>query len=71
MGMNSCSPLGKVAHVLLLIGGLNWGLYGLFQMDLVQMVLGSMPVLANAIYVLVGLSAVYAIFACCGGSCKR
>jgi len=73
MGMNNCSPLGKVAHVLLLIGGLNWGLYGLFQFDLVERLLGNMPVFANAVYVLVGLSAVYSLFSCCGGGscCKR
>ncbi len=63
--MKTCSPLGKVAYVLLIIGGLNWGLVGLFQLDLVQLVLGSIPVLAMIVYVLVGLSALYMIFADC------
>lgn len=51
-----------VAYILLWVGGLNWGLVGLFQFDLVQAVLGGMPSLANLVYVLVGVSAVYTAF---------
>ena len=55
------SGLGKLAWVLLLIGGLNWGLVGLFNYNLVSMIFGY-GMVANIIYDLVGLSAVYAIF---------
>jgi uncharacterized membrane protein YuzA (DUF378 family) len=48
-----------VALVLLIIGGLNWGLYGLFQVDLVAAVFGNMTVAARAVYVIVGLAALY------------
>ncbi len=48
-----------VAYTLLWVGGLNWGLVGLFNFDLVQALLGGMPALANLVYVLVGVSAVY------------
>lgn len=51
--------LHMVAFTLLLVGGLNWGLVGLFNFDLVKMVFGSMPTLVNVVYDLVGLSAVY------------
>ena len=48
----------KVAVILLLVGGLNWGLVGLFSLDLVDLVLGGVPVLARLVYVLIGVSAV-------------
>lgn len=55
----------KTVHVIiytfLLVGGLNWGLVGLFGLDLVNLLFGSMPAIANLIYVLVGVSAVYTL----------
>ena len=48
-----------VAFLLLVVGGLNWGLVGLFNYNLVEMLLGSMPSVVMIVYVLVGLSAVY------------
>jgi uncharacterized membrane protein YuzA (DUF378 family) len=44
---------------LLIIGGINWGLVGLFKFDLVAAVFGGLPYLARAIYILVGLAATY------------
>lgn len=51
----------QAAYLLLWIGGLNWGLVGLFGFDLVQALFGGMPALAKLIYVLVGVSAVYTL----------
>jgi uncharacterized membrane protein YuzA (DUF378 family) len=51
--------LHMVAFLLLVGGGLNWGLVGLFDFNLVTMLLGSMPVLEKLVYILVGVSAVY------------
>lgn len=51
-----------LALILVIVGGLNWGLVGLFNFDLVAAILGSMSVLSRAVYVLVGLAAVYTIF---------
>ena len=48
-----------VAVVLVVVGGLNWGLVGLFDFDLVQAILGGVPILARLVYILVGLAAVY------------
>jgi len=49
----------KVAWILLIIGGLNWGLVGLFGFDLVATIFGGAgSMLARIVYVLVGLSAV-------------
>ncbi len=49
-----------LAFLLLLIGGLNWGLVGFFQYDLVASLLGGMSsTVARVIYAAVGLSALY------------
>lgn len=52
-----------VVWVLLAIGGLNWGLVGVFDFDLVASICGQMSVLSRLIYTLVGLAAVYDIVA--------
>lgn len=51
--------LTLVAIVLLVVGGLNWGLVGLFQFDLVATIFGAASLLSNIVYILVGLSALY------------
>ncbi|MBI2672464.1 DUF378 domain-containing protein [Candidatus Woesearchaeota archaeon] len=51
-----------VALVLVIVGGLNWGLVGLFDFDLVAVVLGAVPVVQRLVYVLVGLSAAYMLY---------
>lgn len=49
-----------LALTLLIVGGINWGLIGLFQFDLVAALFGGMTSwLSRAVYTLVGLSAVY------------
>ena len=50
-----------ITLVLLIVGGLNWGLVGLFGFDLVAALFGEMSALSRIIYALVGLSALYQI----------
>lgn len=50
--------LNQVAFILLVVGGLNWGLVGLLNYNLVDSVLGGLG-LTNLVYILVGASAVY------------
>ncbi len=55
-----------VTWILTIVGALNWGLVGLGgfmggDWNLVNMLLGSMPMLEWLVYVLVGLSAVYEV----------
>lgn len=50
--------LNAIALVLVIIGGLNWGLVGLFNFDLVAAILGNMSILSRVVYSLVGLGAV-------------
>jgi uncharacterized protein len=53
----------KLSWWLLLIGGLNWLLVGLFQKDIFLMLgVGMDSWLARIVYILVGLSAVYFLF---------
>lgn len=49
--------INVVITTLLVIGGLNWGLVGLFEFDLVQAIFGQ-GALARIVYTVVGLSAV-------------
>jgi len=51
--------LGILTGILIVIGGLNWGLVGFLKFDLVATVFGDMTMLARLVYALVGLSAIY------------
>jgi len=58
--MYSMKNLKMVAMVLLVVGGLNWGIMGLTGgTNVVWALFGSWPMLVNVIYILVGLSALY------------
>jgi uncharacterized membrane protein YuzA (DUF378 family) len=49
----------KIAYWLTIIGGLNWGLIGVADLNLVDKILGGMPSVERIVYILVGVSAVY------------
>ena len=49
------------ALILVIIGGLNWGLYA-FGYNLVNMIFGSWAMLEQIVYILVGLSALYMLY---------
>lgn len=51
--------LDVTAAVLLVIGGLNWGLVGAADFDLVATIFGAMSPLSRLVYVLVGVAALY------------
>jgi hypothetical protein len=54
--------IGKITQVLLIVGGINWGLYALLNVSLVDMIFGSIPILAKVVYSLVALSGIYAAY---------
>lgn len=56
------TALDWVAMVLLIVGGLNWGLVGLFNYDLVAQLFGTQTAFSRIVYVVVGLSALYSIY---------
>ncbi len=60
--VSKTSALDWLAIALVVIGGLNWGLVGLFDFDLVAFLFGAMTNVARAVYVVVALAALYAIF---------
>ncbi|MBI2426963.1 MAG: DUF378 domain-containing protein [Candidatus Kerfeldbacteria bacterium] len=60
--MKKMNAVDWVAMVLVIIGGLNWGLVGLFEYDLVASIFGDGSGVARVIYVLVGLGALYMIY---------
>ncbi len=51
--------LDVLAAILLVVGGLNWGLVGIFNFDLVATIFGNASLLSNAVYAIVGLCAIY------------
>lgn len=57
--MNKLTILDWVAFVLVVVGGLNWALVGIFKFDLVATIFGDMSALSRVVYTLVGLSALY------------
>lgn len=67
--------MSMIVRILVIIGGVNWGLVGLGMLlggnwNVINMILGSMPVFEAIIYILVGISAVMMIFNCRCGKCK-
>jgi len=59
---NTMNVVDWIAMVLLIIGGINWGLVGLFQFNLVAAIFGDMSVLARLVYILVGASALWCLY---------
>lgn len=57
--MKALTVIDWTALVLVIVGGLNWGLVGLFEFNLVAKLFGFAPILVNIIYMLVGIAAVY------------
>ena len=53
--------INTITLILLIVGGLNWGLVGLANSDLVAALFGEMSPLSRLVYLLVGLSALWQI----------
>jgi uncharacterized membrane protein YuzA (DUF378 family) len=65
--MREDNPVGMTSLVLVIVGALNWGLVGVggylgSDLNLVSLLLGSVPVVENAVYVLVGLAGLYEVY---------
>ena len=57
------SVIQKIALAVLIIGGLNWGLIGFFDFNLVGFIFDGMtPIISRVIYALVGIAALWMIF---------
>lgn len=60
--MKEANVVDWIAVVLLVVGGLNWGLFGLLEMDLVDMIFGGYNLASRVVYTLVGVAAIYMIY---------
>ena len=62
----------SISQILLIIGGINWGLVGLLDINLVSTIFGDMTTLSRIIYTIVGLAGIYALMDMCNmcKSCK-
>lgn len=59
--MSKLNAIDWIAIILLVVGGLNWGLVGIFNFDLVATVFGDMSILSRIVYAIVGICAVYVL----------
>ncbi|MDH5385213.1 MAG: DUF378 domain-containing protein [Candidatus Aminicenantes bacterium] len=57
--MRKLNVVDWIALVLVIVGGLNWALVGIFKFDLVAWIFGDMSVVSRIVYILVGVAAVY------------
>ena len=53
--------IDTIALILVIIGAIVWGLIGLFNFNLVEIIFGSMPIISRIIYTLVGISGLWVI----------
>ena len=53
--------IDKIALVLVIIGAIVWGLIGIFNFNLVETIFGETSVISRIIYILVGISGLWAI----------
>jgi uncharacterized membrane protein YuzA (DUF378 family) len=60
------SLIDWIARILVLMGGLNWGLVGLLDFDLVASIFGKKSFLSRTIYSIVGLAALHTIYLATG-----
>lgn len=55
-----------ITLILVIVGGLNWGLVGIFNFDLVAAILGTGSLLSRLVYILVGVSAMWQLIPLAG-----
>lgn len=55
------NTINYIAHTLIIIGAINWGLIGFFGFDLVAFLFGNMTWISRIVYALVGLCGLYAL----------
>jgi uncharacterized protein len=56
------NPIDKISYVLVVIGGLNWGLVGFFEYNLVDKIFGAGSGIARVVYAVVGVAALYMLY---------
>jgi uncharacterized membrane protein YuzA (DUF378 family) len=59
--MGKLSVLDWICLILIIIGGLNWLLVGIFDFNLVAAIFGAMSIITKIVYILVGVGALYVV----------
>ena len=62
--------LDLITFILMVVGGLNWGLVGIFSFDLVAAIFGDLSIISRIVYILVAVSTLYHLFLW-KGICRR
>lgn len=57
-----CGVAGWISLILVVIGGINWGLIGAFSFNLVAYLVGAWPAVERIVYIIVGLAALFVIY---------
>lgn len=60
--MKKLNAFDWIVLILVIVGGLNWGLVGVLNFDLVAAIFGDMSAISRVVYTLVGLAALYTIY---------
>lgn len=53
--------IDTIALILIIIGAINWGLIGIFNFNLVEVIFGGLSIISRIIYILVGISGLWGI----------
>lgn len=61
--MSKLNSIDWLSLVLLFVGGLNWGLVGFFDFDLVSAIFGQGALFSRLVFALVGVSSLYSLIA--------
>ena len=57
--MNKLSTFDWVALIIIIVGAINWGLVGLFKIDIIKVIFGDMTIFARMLYIIVGLAGLH------------
>lgn len=61
--MKKLNPVDWIAIILVVIGGVNWGILGALDgVNVVELLFGDMTIAARTVYVVVGVAALYMIY---------
>ena len=61
ISVKKMSEIDWVAMILTIVGAVNWGLVGAFNFNLVDVLVGSWPVIVRIVYVIVGLAGLFVL----------
>ena len=60
--MMKMNAIEWIVWIFIIIGALNWGLVGAFNLDLIDLIFGTVMWFARTVYILIGVAALIAIW---------